>query len=109
MCSLRTISLPVLVAAATVASVGCSGGSPNDLPVAIVHRRDHKGFPLGRNQKSEIRNPKSEIIHPTSCLKTRTTSSEPAAKAAQLLQSLRKVTAAKFCEPFNRVRDLFVD
>jgi hypothetical protein len=45
----------------------------------------------------------------TSSSKTRTTSSEPAAKAAQLLQSLRKVTAAKFCEPFNRVRDLFVD
>ena len=40
------MSLPVLVAVATVAGVGCSGGSPNDLPVAIVHRRDHKGFPL---------------------------------------------------------------
>jgi len=47
---------------ATVAGVACIGGSPNDLPVAIVHRRDHKGFPLIRNQKSEIINHKSDIL-----------------------------------------------
>jgi len=45
------ISLPVLVA---VAGVRYGGGSPNDLPVAIVHRKDHKGFPLVRNHTSDI-------------------------------------------------------
>jgi hypothetical protein len=43
-------------------------------------------------------------LHPTSCSRTRTTSSEPAPRAAQLLHLIGRVMAEKFDEVFKKAR-----
>ncbi len=79
-CRLRTISLPVLVAVATVA-----GFSRNKF-TRRSRRGEHAGDGVPRftihelrfTQRPALRSPRS-----TSCSKTRTTSSEPAPRPAQ--------------------------
>ena len=62
-------------------------------------------FKSVQNRQSEICNRKFV----GSCSKTRTTSSAPAPRVAQLHDSVGKVTAEKFNEVFKKSRALFID